>query len=550
MSTKEETANGDAGFAKGATSTVSPEDLSPSPKQKKHISFYMSVLTLGLMALITSWDATSLAIALPTISEELGGTTLLSFWANVSFMLGVTITQPVYMTASDVFGRKPALYTSMMLFFSGIMVFATANTMTTIVAGRIIQGLGAGGLDVLEDIILADITSLKERPLYLGIISIAIALGTITGPIFGSLFSEFVSWRWIGWINLPVLGVSFLLAFFYLKLKPVPMGLLEKFCRLDWIGISLFSAGSIAFSLPLSWASALYPWSSWRTILPLAIGLALFVAFAFYEKRINDTGEPMIPYRIFNRTATLSIITGFIHGLILYTILLYLPLYLQAVFLQSPLEAAKSILPIAVFVVVFSFVGPVTVESTRRYRITIWVGWILTTVFLGLWCLVDHGTPKAQVYVFQSLLGAGLGILFTVTQLPLQASVADVNDMGVAIGTFVTFRLFGALIGLAVGSTAFSSVFETHVRVLETLPDEAAVLRDPSQAISFIPALVRSHLPDDTMDILINAYRQSFQAIWIVMTVLSGLGLIASFFMKELTLEKEDVGRQGLEHPE
>ncbi|KAI6083380.1 major facilitator superfamily domain-containing protein [Hypoxylon rubiginosum] len=540
---------GDPCVQKTEHATTNSRPLSPPPKRKKPFSFYMSVLTLGLMAVITSFDATSLAIALPTISQELHGTTLLSFWANVSFTLGVTITQPIYMTVSNVVGRKSSLYTSMALFAIGTIVFATAKRMDIVVVGRVIQGLGAGGLDVLEDIILVDITTLKERPLYLGLIAIAIAIGTITGPIIGSLFSEFVSWRWIGWINLPIIGLAFILALFFLNLKPIPMRFVDKIRRLDWIGILLFSAASTAFSLPLSWAGALYPWSSWRTLLPLVIGFVLFIPFGFYEHRAR---EAMMPPRIFsNRTATISLITGFIHGLILYTVLLYLPLYLQAVFLQLPLEAAKSILPIAVLVVVFSFVGPVVVEVTRRYRLIMWLGWTLTTVFLGLWCLVDRKTSRAEVYAFQALLGVGLGILFTVTQIPMQASVGNVDDVGIAVGTLVTVRLFGALIGLAVGSTAFSSEFQKRATgLLENLPLQAATLKDSSQAISFIPTLVNLDLPEETMDALVEAYRHSFQAIWIFMTVLSGMGFLSSLFIQELTLEKDDIGRQGLEQSE
>ncbi|RYP77604.1 hypothetical protein DL769_003377 [Monosporascus sp. CRB-8-3] len=520
--------------------------VQPSLKPRKPVSFYMSILALGLLSLITSWDATSLAIALPTITQELHGTTLLSFWANVSFTLAVAITQPIYVSVSDVFGRKQPLYASMALFIIGTVLFATANTMSILVAGRLIQGLGAGGLDVLEEIILADITTLKERPLYLGLLAIAIALGTISGPVIGALFSEFANWRWIGWINLPIVGLAFLLCYFFLNLRPIPIGLGTKIRRLDWIGILLFATGSTASSLPLSWAGALYAWSSWRTIVPLVIGFVFLVIFGFYERK---PVEAIMPYRIFsNTTATFSLITGFIHGLILYTLLQYLPLYFQAVFLESPLEAAKSTLPVAILVVAFSFVAPVIVELTRRYRILLWLGWSFTTVFLGLWCLVDETIPRVRVYVFEALLGVGVGTVFTGTQIPMQASVKDVDDTGLAVGMLVAFRLFGALVGLAIGSTAFTSEFQkSSAGLLKSMPEESRVLEDVSQAISFIPELITSDLPEESIEVLVGAYNEAFRAVWIVMTVLSGLGFIGSLFIKEHTLEKDEIGRQGLE---
>lgn len=491
------------------------------------------------------------------ITSDLQGTTLESFWASVAFILGVAITQPIYVNVSDVLGRKQPLYASMVLFAVGSVVFATARNMSVLIAGRLIQGLGAGGLDVLEEIILADITNLKERPMYIGLLAVAVAAGTISGPILGAVFSEFVDWRWIGWINLPVVGLAFVLALFFLHLRPIPLRFSAKVRRLDWIGMGLFAVGAAATTLPLSWANALYPWSSWRTIVPFVIGLVVLAIFCFYEKRVANSvltnGIPpngVLPYRIFaNVTSVSSLITGFIHGLILYTTLLYSPLFYEAVFLEAPLEAAKSTLPICTLVVAFSFVAPVIIEITRRYRVLLWVGWILTTVFLGLWCLVGQATSRAEAYVFQCLLGAGAGILFTGIQVPMQASVVDVNDTGLAVGMLVVFRLFGGLVGLSISSTAFSSVFQHSIAALGTLPEQVQVLNDASQAVGFIPTLRTLDLPSEFMSKLVEAYRQPFQVIWIIMTCFSGVGFFVSLFTKELSLENEDVGRQGFERP-
>ncbi|KAI0197895.1 major facilitator superfamily domain-containing protein [Astrocystis sublimbata] len=520
---------------------------------RNRLSFAMSIVAIGLCALITSWDATSLAIALPTITQQLHGSTLLSFWANVSFTLGVAITQPIYVTVSDVFGRKQPLYASMVLFSIGTIVFATAQTMSTIVAGRLIQGLGAGGLDVLEEIILADITTLKERPLYLGVLAIAIAIGTISGPIIGALFSELVDWRWIGWINLPVVGVAFVLSFVFLNLKPLPETFITKARRLDWFGILLFAAAASATSLPLSWAGALYPWGSWRSLVPLVIGLVLLALFAFYEGRIPFAQTPIMPYRIFaNVTATFSLATGFLHGLVLYSLLQYLPLFFQAVFLENPIQAGISLLPVAISVVVFSVVAPVAVEYMRRYRHLLWAGWAVITLALGLWIRVARNSSRAEAYVLQVLLGAGLGIIFVGTQIPMQASVKNVDDTGLAVGMLVVFRLFGALVGLAICSAAFNAEFEKNSVGLAdvwagVVTQGQPVLKDASQAVGFIPELVNLRLPAESLHAVVDVYQSSFRAVWIVLTALSGVGFICSLFIRDLDLESNEISRQGLE---
>lgn len=431
------------------------------------------------------------------------------------------------------------------LFTLGCIIFAIAKTMSVVIVGRILQGLGGGGLDVLQAVVLSDITTLKERPLYLGIMSLAISIGTLAGPVTGALFTEYVSWRWIGWINLPIMAAIFLLTLFFLRLRLMNLSLSTKLRRLDWIGMVLFTAGATLSALPLSWANDLYPWASWQTLVPLVIGILILVVFALYEK---NPVEPIIPHRLFaNATFVTALISGFLNGMIMYSLVLYIPLFFQAVYLQEPLQAALSALPLACVTLGFAFLASVSMEATRRYCLQLWVGWILTTVFLGLWSRVGKDTSKAASYTFQSFLGVGVGTVFTTTTVQLQASVKLVDDMGLAAGLLVFFRLFGALLGQTIGATVFNSVFQKHLAGLKPLPDALKVLEEPSHAIGFIPALRELDLPTGMLSSLQDVYQGPFETLWIVMAGFSCVGVLASFFTKELSLEREDVGRQGFE---
>jgi MFS family permease len=144
-----------------------------------------------------------------TITKDLGGTALEAFWSNLSFLLTVVISQPVYTSVSDVLGRKAPFYAGFVIFFIGSIVFAIAESMPVLIAGRLLQGLGGGGLDVLSEIILVDITTLQERPLYLGLLALPMAGGGVCGPVVGAALAEYVSWRWIGWIILPCASRGF-----------------------------------------------------------------------------------------------------------------------------------------------------------------------------------------------------------------------------------------------------------------------------------------------------------------------------------------------------
>lgn len=515
------------------------------PKPKKPLAFHLSFVCLSLLVLIVSWDAIVLSVAIPIIAEQLHGTTLESFWASIAYMLGVAVTQPLFASVSDVLGRKGPLYFSIVLFGVGSIVFAVAKDMTTLIAGRAIQGLGGGGLDVLQEMIVVDMTTLKERPLYLALMAIPTATGSIVGPVVGALLSEYASWRWIGWINLPVLGVASVLAFMFLRLRPIGSSFASKMRALDWVGMFLFTAATVSVSLPLSWADSLYSWGSWRTIFPLILGVVIFVGFGWYEAR---PAQPMIPYRLVNnRTAAMALIAGTLHGAVLYAVLLYFPLFFQVVFLQTPLKSAISMLPACCLSVGLSIISPIAVEATRRYRLQLWIGWILLTLLLGLWCIVDQGTTQKEYDALLAFLGSGIGIIFTTNLIPMQASIKHVDDAGLAAGLTVIFRIFGGLIGLAVGSSAFNSVFSTQIASLGPLPAEVSVLSDPRQAIGFIPTLRLLDLPPATMNNIIDAYRISFRAIWIVLACLAGVGLVSSLLLEELDLENEEMGKQRFE---
>ncbi|KAL0939903.1 MFS transporter [Colletotrichum truncatum] len=513
----------------------------------KPVPFYVAFTSLGIMVLVVSLDATMLAVAIPAITSQLGGTTLEAFWASISFMLGVVVTQPIYTSASDVLGRKMSMYAACILFLIGSIIFAVAKSMPIVILGRVIQGLGGGGLDVLSEIITADITTLKERPLWIGLHSIPMAAGTLAGPIIGALLSEYSDWRWIGWMNIPILAVAVILAFFFLDLKPISGSLRSRLGRLDMVGMLLFAVGCTLFCLPLSWAGAMYPWSSWKTIVPLLVGVIFILAFCVWESKPS---EPVFPYRIFqSRTAQVALTGALIHGMITYAILIYVPLQFQAVLLQSPLRSAVNVLPMCAMVVTFSGLSAVGVEYTRRYRWEIWLGWIACTVGTGLCVLWDRESSVAEIAGFQILLGIGIGTLFTLPSIPLQAAMESADDHGLASGILVSFRLFGALIGLSMGSTIFSSIFGKKIAPLLPLPEALSALENPSEAVGFIPYLrdLESSMPIEVISAIKAVYNDSMRSIWYTLTAFGGIGLILSFWMEELTLETEELGRQHFE---
>ncbi|KAK3938616.1 MFS transporter [Diplogelasinospora grovesii] len=517
------------------------------PTPKKSLSFKLAFIGLAATLFVFQMDATCLGIALPAIAGELKGSSLESFWASLAYTLCGLVMQPVWASISNAFGRKPPLYVSMALFFIGSIVFAVARNMNTIIAGRVLQGLGGGGIDVLAEVILADMTTLEERSKYLGLMAIPSAVGNIMGPTVGALFATYATWRWIGWINLPLLGIGTPLVFFFLKLRPIPFDatLARNLNRLDWIGMALVVIGITIFVVPLSWAGSLFPWASWQTLLPMLLGVAVLVVFVWYEAK---PAAPIIPHRLFHsKTGNVTLVGGFIHGMVLVSLLQYLPLLYQAVELETAILSAVSLLPTVIISVVVAAVSMMMVPLFGGYVWLLRLSWVILTLGSGLLALFDVGSSSAMRYGLPILWGQGVALL-RLNLLPMQASVKNVDDTGLAIGQFLAIRMFGGLVGLTISSSIFNNVFSTSISdATVQLTGALLPLKDASNAVNFIDKLRSLEVSPATLDQVLRVYLKCFQTIFYTMTGLSGLGLVTSMFLDEIDLKGQDLGNQRFE---
>jgi MFS family permease len=433
------------------------------------------------------------------------------------------------------------------MFFIGSIVFATAQNMQTIIVGRALQGFGGGGIDVLAEVILADMTTLQERSKYLGLMAIPMAVGNIMGPSVGALLATYASWRWIGWINLPLLGIGTLLIIFFLKLRPVQLdkSLAKSLTRIDWIGTVLVVVGITLFSLPLSWAGSLFPWVSWQSLVPMFIGLAVLLVFGFYEAR---PANPIVPHRLFNsKTANMTLAGGFIHGAVLISLLQYLPLLYQAVSLETATAVAISLLPTVITSVIVAAVAMMLVPLFSGYTWLLRLAWAILTLGSGLLVLFDTRSSSSMRYGIPIFWGVGISLL-RLNLLPMQASVKNIDDTGMAIGLFITIRMFGALLGLTIASSIFNTVFASSLSSTTVgLTGDLATLRDASNSVAFIDRLRSLHVSDEQLDQVLGAYLQCFRTLFYTMTGFSGLGLLTSLFLDEIDLNKLGRGNQRFE---
>ncbi|KAJ5238343.1 hypothetical protein N7468_002962 [Penicillium chermesinum] len=485
----------------------------------------LAFFTLAVLALMAALDGTSLSVALPAIAKALKGTAIEAFWSGTSFLLCSTVFQPSFASLSCIFGRRPMVLVSLLMFFIGTVFCAIAKSFTFMLVGRSLQGSGGGGIIALSEVIVTDLVPLRLRGKYFGILSAMWSLGSVSGPILGGGFAEKVSWRWIFYINFPFIGIGVIFVFFFLNLRRMPGSLVEKLRRIDYIGTFLFISSMASLLIPLTWGGISYPWNSWHTIVPLVVGAAGLVLFGFYEYRFAR--DPIVPPMIFNnRTATVSFIGSALQGFILWCSLYYMPLYFEAVKEYNPVITGVALFPATFTVAPSAMIVGAAISRTGRYRWAIWSGWVVSTIGLGLVCLIKVNTSIHGWILLNIVPGLGLGILFPSLGYAVQAAAVPKN-VPIAVAMFSFFRALGQAIGVAIGGVIFQNRMRANLLKYSSL---AARASEYSQDAAGLVQVIQTMTDSGEKSDLKTAYTDSLRTVWAVNCVISGIALLLSLF--------------------
>ncbi|KAF2636372.1 MFS general substrate transporter [Massarina eburnea CBS 473.64] len=512
----------------------------PTADFKPSWRFILTFASLSVIVLMAALDATSISVALPIMARALHGSAIEAFWSGTSFLLTSTVFQPVLGSFSHIFGRKPLIFISLAFFLAGAVTAAVANDFTVILVGRSIQGVGGGGIISLTEIVVTDMVPLRERGKWFSIFSAMWSVGTVAGPLLGGGFSESVSWRWIFWINLPFIGVGGVMIAIFLHLNNQTGSFLSKLSRVDWVGMVLFLASTTGFLIPLTWGGVQYPWDSWRTLVPLIICAVGMIVFVLHQEYIAS--EPLIRTSVFKtQTAAVTYLTTVVHGILLWSILYYLPLYYEAVKGMSPIMAGVALFPQTFTVAPAAGITGAVIAKTGNYRWAVWTGWFLTTFGTGLLIYLKPDTSTIA-WVFLNLVGGvGTGMLFPAMAIATQAS-ASTKDQAYASNIFSFLRAFGQTIGVAIGGVIFQNQMKRKMLTYPLLADKAI---EYSQDAAGLVEIIRA-LPDGDVKLqLRESYTDALRYIWIVMTVFAAVAFAASAFTKHHSLDTALESEQG-----
>ncbi|KAJ8122280.1 hypothetical protein ONZ43_g1485 [Nemania bipapillata] len=505
------------------------EDVAP-PEFKHTWRIWVVFITLAFLAFIAAIDSTIITTALPTVTQKIGGEGLYVWIAN-SYLFASTIPQPMYAQVANIFGRRNPLFVAIVLFFVGSAIGGSAHNAATLIAGRVVQGLGSAGLYVLPEIVLCDIIPPRSRGPFLSAILSCAALGSTIGPVIGGALAP-VDWRWIFYINLPVVSVLFVALVFILRVKYTRSPTWRAaLARVDFVGMALFIPSMVALFFGLITGgnqAAGYPWNSPRIIVPLVLGVLGWIAFHIYEST-PMCREPSMPPRLFkHRTSAMGYLIIFLASIVFQGISYFLPIYFQAVKGASPLLSGVDYLPFTVGLVPLAGLSGAFLSKTGQYKPVHWAGFALGAVGVGLFSMLNESSSRGSWVGFQLIAAAGSGFIFTVT-LPSTLAPLLESDVAVATGTYSFVRTFGLVWGVTISSIVFNNEVDSHLGSISD-PSVRKLLSDGA-AYTFAsgPNSVGS-LPEPTK----------------IFVGVSALGFFATFVEKHVPLRKDASSEFGL----
>ncbi|WP_337059424.1 MFS transporter [Kineococcus sp. G2] len=511
-----------------STPTAPPQQAAPVKMTHAQVLEALSGLLLGMFVAILS--STVVSNALPTIVNDLGGTESSYTWVVTAALLATTISTPIWGKLADTFSKKLLVQVALVLFVVASAVAGLSTNMGMLIALRVAQGIGGGGLLALAQVILASMVTPRERGRYSGYLGATFALATVGGPLIGGVLTEHLSWHWCFYVGVPFAVIAFFVLQFRLKLPEQP----RREVHIDYLGALLLAGGVSALLVWVSLAGHQFDWGSWWTVALVTAGVVLLALTVLAESRAKD---PLIPLRFFrNPTIVLSALASLFVGVAMFGATIFLSQYFQLGRGQSPTRSGLSTIPMILGLFLSSTIAGQFITRTGRWKGWLVSGGVLLTAGLGLMSTVAYDTDYWLVAVFMALVGVGVGAMMQNLVLAVQNVVAP-QDLGSAS----SFVAFSRSLGGAIGVSALGALLG-H-RVTEHLVDgvrDAGV--DPAALASLsggsLPDL--SELTEPVRTLVMSAYGAGIADVFLVAAPFALVAFLVTLFFKENALRSDD----------
>jgi EmrB/QacA subfamily drug resistance transporter len=481
----------------------------------------LSGLLLGMFVAILS--STVVSNALPTIIADLHASETTYTWVITAALLATTVSTPIWGKLADLTSKKVLVQLGLIVFVIGSAIAGVAQNPGMLIGARVVQGIGAGGLTALAQVIMAVMISPRERGRYSGYLGAVFALATIGGPLIGGVI---VDTSWLGWRWCFYVGVPFAVIALIVLQKTLHLPVNRRQVKVDWAGATLITA---AVSLVLVWVSFAgdkYEWLSWQTGAMVGGSVVLALIFLLVEVKAK---EPVIPLHLFrSRTLSLAVVSSLMVGIALFGATTFLSQYFQLARGKSPTMAGVMTLPMIIGLALASTIVGRIITRTGRWKIFLVIGGILLSAGFGMMGTLRFDTDYRLIAAYMFCVGLGIGMTMQNLVLSVQNQVRP-EELGAASSVVAFFRTLGG----AVGVSAFGAVLANQV---------ARYMRDNLAAIGVqgggdgreLPKL--STLPGPVRVAVESAFGHGMGNVFLYAAPCAVLALLAILFIKEVPL--------------
>ncbi|KAH6644887.1 major facilitator superfamily domain-containing protein [Boeremia exigua] len=501
-------------------------------------SLWCIFAVLCLFSFLSALDGTIITTSLPTITGAIGGgNDGLYVWIAQCFIFASTAPQPLYGQLANIFGRRNPFLVAIALFTLGSGVSGGASSPAMLIAGRTVQGTGAAGLYVLSDIIICDLVPPRYRGPYLTAVLSTAGIGSTIGPVIGGTMAE-SNWRWIFYLNVPISVVGAIVLILLLKVNYVRSPTwAHALARVDYLGALIFIPSTISIFYALITGGVEHPWSSWRVILPLVLGI---LGWVLYHVQQSYSANPSTPSHLFtNRTSITGFALVFLSSVVLYTISFFLPIYFQGVKLVSPLMSGVYYLPFALAIIPFAGFSGWALSKWGQYIPLHYAGTALVATGAGLLATLDGESSHAAWIGLQIIPSAGIAMIYTAA-LPSTLAPLKEEDVATATATYSFIRSFGFVWGVTMGGIVFNGQINARVHLVQDEGLQASLRNGAAYAFAAGGERLSEIASSETLEQVISVYAGALRAVWFVVM---GVGLLAFVLVplqRAIELKKEN----------
>jgi EmrB/QacA subfamily drug resistance transporter len=497
-----------------------------APMTKRETLEALSGLLLALFVGLLS--STIVSNALPTITSKLEGTQSQYTWVITASLLAATATTPIWGKLADLYSKKLLVQAAIVVFVVGSALSGLSQSMGMLIAFRVIQGVGMGGLQALAQVVIGALIPPRERGKYSGYLGAVMAVATVGGPLLGGVIvdTSWLGWRWTFYVCVPVALVAL-----GLLQKTLHLPVVKQKASIDWLGATLISAAVSDLLIWVTYAGNQFDWVSWQSAVMAGGGLVALLLTIVVESKVK---EPIIPLPIVrDRTTALAIIASIAVGVGMFGASVFFGQYFQIARGWSPTKAGLATIPMIGALLISSTVSGQLITRTGKWKRYLVLGTVLLAAGMGLLGTIDHHTSYPVMATYMALLGLGVGMSMQNLVLAVQNTV-DMRSIGAASSVVTFFRSLGGAAGVSVlGSIAATQVSS---RVAEGL----RAMGVPAPQGGGSESLDLAVLPAPVRDLVRGVYGDVIGDVFVYAAAISAVAVLAVLFIKEVALRSSN----------